>query len=371
MCNLGWWGEPMDNSFADRIYEAGAIPELWLGVLDDLARMVGGIGACLLVPTSGRWVASERLVETASILFDTGLIRDNARTNRLLAKQHAGFVTDHDIFSADEIPHEPIYRDFFIPRGGGLGAATVISSPSGDTMIFHAERPISGGPLDRSIVDALDGLRPHFARASLLSARLELQRAQAATDALQAIGLPAAVLRIGGRIVNANAAMAALVPSLILDSRARIRLTNAASDALLDKALAEIATDETAVRSIPVSATEELPPQIVHLVPVRRAAHDVFGTGMAIVVVTPVVPKEVPTADVIQGLFDLTPAEARVARQIGNGRSTAEIAVDSAVHVETVRTQIKAVLGKTGLHRQTDLVALLQGASLAHHHTDD
>ena len=52
--------------------------------------------------------------------------------------------------------------------------------------------------------------------------------------------------------------------------------------------------------------------------------------------VTPVVPSEVPTAEVLQGLFDLTPAEARVARGIGEGRTIETIAMAFGTSRETV-----------------------------------
>ena len=101
-----------------------------------------------------------------------------------------------------------------------------------------------------------------------------------------------------------------------------------------------------------------------HVLPVRGAAHDVFATAEAIVILTPVVPRDVPTADVIQGLFDLTPAEAKVAGAIGNGKTVAEIATSFGIAPETVRSHVKAVLGKTGLGRQAALVGLLRGIAV-------
>ena len=70
-------------------------------------------------------------------------------------------------------------------------------------------------------------------------------------------------------------------------------------------------------------------------------------------------PGRVPTAEVLQGLFDLTPAEARVARAIAERRTVEAIAGMLGVSRETVRTQLKSVLAKTGMARQADLAALL------------
>lgn len=75
----------------------------------------------------------------------------------------------------------------------------------------------------------------------------------------------------------------------------------------------------------------------------------------------PVMPASVPGADLLQGLFDLTPAEARVARGIGEGKSIETIAAVQGVREDTVRKQLKATYAKTGAKGQVDLVRLVAG----------
>ena len=104
---------------------------------------------------------------------------------------------------------------------------------------------------------------------------------------------------------------------------------------------------------------------ILHLIPIKRAANDIFSRVTAILVVTPVVPAEVPTAEVLQGLFDLTPAEARVARAVGRSETIETIAKAFGVSKGTVRNQLKAVFAKTGVARQADLARLLSGAGVS------
>lgn len=60
-------------------------------------------------------------------------------------------------------------------------------------------------------------------------------------------------------------------------------------------------------------------------------------------------------------LYDLTPAEARVARMMVNGGAPREIAEQSNTSVHTVRNQIKSVFNKTGAARQAELAILLLG----------
>jgi DNA-binding CsgD family transcriptional regulator len=52
-------------------------------------------------------------------------------------------------------------------------------------------------------------------------------------------------------------------------------------------------------------------------------------------------------------------AEAKVASMVAAGSSSEEIASELQVSRETVRNQIKAIFGKTGTHRQSELAALV------------
>jgi DNA-binding CsgD family transcriptional regulator len=178
------------------------------------------------------------------------------------------------------------------------------------------------------------------------------------------LGLPAAVLR-NGRLLAANALFDSLVPGVAQDRASRLTLTDRSADHLLVQALETLGiTDAEAVQSIPIRARDERPPLIVHVLPVRRSAQDVFAGAEAILIVTPVVPKEVPTANVVQGLFDLTPAEAKLAVLVAAGRSPGDAAVGLRITTETARTTLKRIFSKTGTHRQVELVALLSGVTL-------
>lgn len=66
-----------------------------------------------------------------------------------------------------------------------------------------------------------------------------------------------------------------------------------------------------------------------------------------------------PVDQLLQNLYGLTPAEARLAQLILDGQSPGDAASLLRVSVATVRTQLSAVLKKTGAQRQSDLVRRL------------
>ncbi len=344
----------------DLIYEAAAQPSLWPVVLQQISDLVGGVGGVFIVPAAGAWLASPKLVDMVSDFTAEGWATNNERTRRLLAAKHPGFVTDVDVFKPEEIPKDPVYRDFFLPRGYGWGVATVVEIPSGDAAVIHVEREFTTGPVERKFVDMLDGLRPHLARAALLTCRLNLEKAQATAATLQMLGLPGAVLDSSGRIVAANERLSQLIPRIIQDRQSRVSLVDGNADALLAQAIRHMTGVARPVSSIPIPAREDMPAYIVHVAPVKGEAQDVFGAATTMLVVTPVEPREVPTANVLQGLFDLTPIEAKVAKLIGDGKTLSTVARRLNLSEEGMRRQMKSVFAKTGLNRQTELIRLLR-----------
>lgn len=58
-------------------------------------------------------------------------------------------------------------------------------------------------------------------------------------------------------------------------------------------------------------------------------------------------------------IYRFTPAELQLASALISGRSASEYAAFRGVSVNTVRCQIRSLLEKTGLNRQTDLIRLL------------
>ena len=352
----------------DRIYEAAAIPERWTSVLEDVTRLAGARASVLIAARGAafnRWVVSSP--DFAEIvLAHAERYPMNERTRRLVTSQHAGFLRDCDVFTPDEVEAEPIYREFLIPKGYGSGIATTIQVPSGDTFIIHAEREHRHGPIALDVVRRLDALRPHFARAALLSAQLDMERIESTARILEVVGLPAGVLGKRGRLLAANTPLETLMPGVFQDRQTRLALADAGADALLSDAVTQIETERRpVVRSIPIRARDGHPPIIAHLIPVRGAAHDIFARAEALLVATAVVPKDVPTANVVQGLFDLTPAEAKLATLIASGQQLRDASLQLGVTEHTARTTLKRVLAKTATHRQTELAGLLQGISLA------
>lgn len=357
-----------EDALIDGIYQAALVPELWPTALGKLSSVVDGAGGLLFTSHLDRiqWTGSADIYELFAEFLRDGWAAINPRPQRMASYNHPGFIRDDDCFTPEELNTDPVYSNFLRKRGLGWATGTMIDVPSGDSIIFSFERAYDKGPVRPESVQFFDRMRPHLARAALMASRLGLERARDMAAALEHVGLPGAVLAAGGRLVAANPLFEALTPGVAQDRRDRLHLIDGGADALFGEALARVSSGVTvaAVNSIPIAACEGRPPLIVHVVPIRGVAHDVFSHAASLMVITPVDHGAVPGARVLQGLFDFTPAEARVAAAIGEGQTIEAIAAAGGISRETVRSHLKAVLAKVGVSRQVDLVRLLAGATL-------
>jgi PAS domain-containing protein len=188
-----------------------------------------------------------------------------------------------------------------------MAVGTVIPIPTGENVIFVMTRRTERGPVERAVVQKLDELRPHLARSGLLSARLQLERARAASEALALIGLPAPVLNEQGKVLAANHLIEAMTSYVQWRAQGRVSLKDSAADQLLSDAIGTIdLADGAGVRSFPVRDTGADAMMVAHVVPIRLSARDIFVRCAAVLVLTPVTLPQAPPVELVQSLFDLT-----------------------------------------------------------------
>ena len=357
----------MPTELIDRIYECSVVPELWPAVLDDLAGLTEARGGLLFSAHRALcWTASGTVRDVFDEYVNEGWFKRCSRRVCLMSQSEPSFFVEQDFWSEDQLDADPIYRDFFRPHGLGWSAGTGLRVPSGDNIVFSIERAFERGPIEPEHIERLNILRPHLARSALVSSRLGLQRARGATEALTDLGLPALLLDESGRVVEANALVQALPEGIGTGAGDRLVLADRKAQARLDEALSRItATAGGAGCTVPLRDEVGRATRVLHLMPVRRSAHDIFGSGYALLLVTPVASDRAPSLELMRSLFDLTVSEARVASGLATGKSLEAIAAEGDVAITTVRSQLRRVLEKTGCTRQAEVAALLAGVALA------
>lgn len=180
-------------------------------------------------------------------------------------------------------------------------------------------------------------------------------------ETLALVGLAAGVLGRSGQLIAANKLFEEFVPGTIREIKGRLRLVDPIADSMInDIVMKVVSTSGGGAHAIPVRGRHGRPPTLLHLFSIPQSADDDFARIGAVLIATMPQPRSAPSLETLRGLFDLSPAEARVAQGIATRLTVETIADRSGVSRETVRSQLKTVLAKTGTKRQLDLALLLQ-----------
>lgn len=351
--------DAFDIEIVERIYSASLVPELWPNVIDRMANRMQARGGSLFVLSDGHlsWDAPPSTKSIMERYIAEGWDKKNPRLNGLLKRAHPGFIQDSDVAEGD-FSELPIVRDFLRPNGIAFTAATVVNGARDDLAVFSVDRDMPAGAFLPDEITWLDSLRPHLGRSIALTSRLRMQQAQTAMATLQMIGVPAAIISGNRTVTVTNALFDTLAGSVFMASAfGRLKLRDARADRVLQSILSA-RMDMPTIRSIPVTSMGTVI-GVLHAIPACRQANDILGAGGTLLVLAQ--PKETASVDRewLRWLYDLSPAEANVASKLTRGLTIEDIACEVGNSQATIRTQVKAVLSKSGFKRQADFVRVV------------
>jgi len=202
----------------------------------------------------------------------------------------------------------------------------------------------------------------HFARVRRLKDHLDLARGRAsyAVAALDQLRFGLVVLGGDGRAVVENAAARRIFAEGAIALRAgRLTLRDPAAarelDAMIARALA--GAYEAAALRVAGAAERAWVLWVMRLPPSSPMASG-EAPGAMVLIGDPDAGGRIRRS-ALMSLYALTPAEADLALALAGGATLKTIAQDRGVKINTARSQLLAVLEKTGVHRQADLTRIL------------
>ncbi|ODT76803.1 MAG: hypothetical protein ABS76_29965 [Pelagibacterium sp. SCN 64-44] len=355
----------MNTRLIERIYEAALVPEHWRPLLHEIGAAIGAPAGQIFVFDDVRpvgFAATDLVHEVTRAFCEGDMWRASERIPYIRSRPITGFVLARQYF-----PPEMMARDDMAHalRAKGLEdqAGAAIALPGGELAVLAFEKP-GGERFTTTDLGRLNRHYAHLARAALMAARLGLQEARSRVATLEELGLPACVLTASGQILAGNAGFEAMQNLFTPRAFGRLSLANPLADKVMQQVLLACqAGQEPLVRSIPVAASETHPGTILHVLPLRRTARDLFNSGDILLVASPVSASAlVPSPTILNGLFDLTPAESRLAAALAAGQTLGEAGAAQNLRPSTARTYLDRILRKTGTHQQSQLVALLKSA---------
>lgn len=160
--------------------------------------------------------------------------------------------------------------------------------------------------------------------------------------------------------------MEAYIGREILVRNNRLVLHDSRADSELSEVIDRLkeTSDVQACRLDPVIVRREgKRPLVLKVLPVPPAARSPFLGARAVLVLNDLEGTAAVNPDMFGKVFELTPAQAKLAGKLATGSSMETAAAEMGVTAETARSHLKAIFNRTGTHRQGELVALLNRLS--------
>lgn len=285
-------------------------------------------------------------------------------------------VACHDELDDRYVSGSEFYQDFLIPHGPRYVAGGNIFREQGRNVHIAFNHLVGRDRFQGAKREALGGMMVHFARWMQMMVRIDWLR-EAAASSQAAIDLSEGLVFLdeAGRVLHANPAAVRLLGDRM--GRVNLGLSGTRAGSSIDAYARAVAATR-----VPVSVSVRHRGQTLALTfsPVPRMATGALGglgkiagprgalSGMhhtASVVLT--VQDRIATGKLEVGMlarrWELTPAEEALLRALVAGVSPAEHAARRGVKLSTVRTQVRALLEKSG-HSSVRSVLLAVGGRL-------
>ncbi len=358
------------------LYAAADDPALWDQFLQQLAHTTGAQSAGLVMLDAGQDVftisSSFNVDLEATRIYHSHYNSMDVWAQRGLAKP-AGYVCESEaLCPLAELAPTEIYNDFMIKFGieHGLFGVVENSGPRWASVSLYRDSSLSA--FESSELDILRFLAPHMQRAFELHLKFSALKNQSSGFLAALDLLPTGVVFLGrkGKVLLMNRGASALIAERdgLLATREGLRAERPAESALLEKTIRHAVSTLhgkglSAGGAVMVSRRTR-PPLKVQISPICDL-HPTVGGVVASEPITAVAfvadPTQAirPTQEILRALYGLTPAECRVAILLLDGQPPKEIAGTIGVTIDTVRSQIRSIFGKTGVNRQSDLIRLI------------
>ena len=363
-------------------YSAATNPAEWDVALTMISDLLGGFDATLEVHTTDHqiplsFLTGNRIPPDGAADYIAHYSKvcprlDVQRYRNMINPGYVGF--DYDLMTEMEINGNEFYSDFLMPHGlRYFISATLDRQGETYTGLFVHRTPTQGHVGDDE-VSTMRQIMPHVTSAFDIHRRLELQQGQQLEieAALECLESGALLLDQAGNVLFANG-----TAHRILNAADGLSVTDGTlgiNDVMANHTFGKI------LKSMFSKSFESqwewggdlyIPDQFarwVYRVSVRRLPKTTThlinqNDGVAIVFITNLQSNGPITKDALIAYFGLTGAEADVALEFAKTGALAKVARNRAVSINTVRSQLYAVMDKLNVHDQANLMRFLLSPS--------
>ncbi len=268
----------------------------------------------------------------------------------------------HEVNSPHLVEHNEFYQDFFIAYGGRYSMTGRVNEIDDQYTILSVLRTIDQQPFGAAEQQAAQRFSGHLQRALRLQKHTQALHTKAELGAMAIDALALAMLIVDGKglILHLNTRAEHLLNSRVSNLTGDTGCLSASDPNNKNRLAALIlaATGYPAVAGAMLLNGEQNRQVFITPLPAASPFAKNWQTPLALVlVIEPGL--TLSTQQLLGKLYNLTPAELRVASALLAGDSPENYAQQAGVTQNTVRSQLQSLFRKTGTRRQSELVAVL------------
>jgi len=370
------------SQFIARIYDGVVAPDAWSDILDELIYYVGARGATLAVidtlHSHMNLSASSGLFSQADLTYyNENLAQyETVAWEILLANKAGKAFSDVELESGiEEHLHETPLADWLRNTIGCQYRAAIRLSdgkPWHDVMALQFAQ--GRGQINPEERAALEIFSPHLSKAIELNRPFAMLKARynAVMAFLDKLDLGVAIVTPRSEIILSNEEAKRIFTQrdgLFLQENATVQLGDPDENSrFLDAVLTISETSNKAKGTLSslfnINRLSGKSPFMIEICPIGTGSNALedASRGAVVVILDPSNRKSFSPKGLDQ-LFALTGAEFQIAKLILEGHETKVIAEKRNVSPETVRSQAKSILHKTGCQNRNDLLRLAVAAN--------
>lgn len=360
-----------------KIYDAALMPALWPAFLEQMSDTFKSRGTALYLVdfASSRstcssddlsFIHSVRIAPEAGMSYDRYYSKTNVWLENSRHLPEGKLTTSDQLFSTEELVKTEWYNDWLKPQGffhAMVGHVLKQDNLAVRLSIFRGKQQ----PFSAAETALFARLVPHISRSCMIHKKLSEVKSRQATNTELLNRLPSGVILFDerGQAVFTNHAAEALIrvaDGFSLNSQRRCLANNSAETGILRQSIANAAErGQSCALSLPRYSSGR--PLSAIVVSLQNRPLPFVGTEpvVALFINDPDSPLELDDKLLMQ-CYGLTLAEAKLAVALLSGQTPGDYAQVQNISHNTVKTQLKQVLAKTGTHRQAELIQLLATA---------
>ncbi len=348
------------ESAIESIRDAAIFPTGWPAALDAVGHAFKSDGATLVLKSASiRSIAVSGSIQPFISPYFSGSIHD-PREKRVKPTLNDGFMPDHAYFSKTEIAHEPFYQEFLKSCGFGWNATAALS----DDLVLSIKRSFRSGPYDDTDLHTMNSALPWLRSVSRTAQIMWSSNFTGQLSAFDRLKVGALLLDARGRVLQSNACARFGDGLDVVDGY--LQAHAAADQTRLRKFLGTIIAPGSKVAGPAcIALPRRLPgrPWLVDAIASTDALRSLHSKVAALVLITDLDARPHPRFSVLRDLFDLSTTELKLADYLATGQSLRESATALSITEGHARQRLKSVFQKTGVSRQSELIALMDKIS--------